>query len=104
VAYDEAFCFYYQESFDLHWALGAELKLFSPMKEGLPAPWDLRGGSAQDGRVLPAGTIMIRRFQAQEYVEGEAVGKCPVAATGKTIGGHGFHDTRMDRARGATGP
>jgi cobyrinic acid a,c-diamide synthase len=36
VAYDEAFCFYYQENFDELRRLGAEIEFFSPMCDPLP--------------------------------------------------------------------
>ncbi|MHC1631233.1 MAG: cobyrinate a,c-diamide synthase [Methanotrichaceae archaeon] len=36
VAYDEAFCFYYQENFDELKQLGAEIVFFSPMKNEMP--------------------------------------------------------------------
>jgi cobyrinic acid a,c-diamide synthase len=37
IAWDQAFCFYYQDSFDELKELGGELVFFSPMKDGLPA-------------------------------------------------------------------
>ena len=33
VAYDEAFCFYYEESFDILHRLGADLRFFSPLED-----------------------------------------------------------------------
>lgn len=37
IAWDSAFCFYYQDSFDNLKKLGAEIVFFSPMKDDLPA-------------------------------------------------------------------
>ena len=51
--------------------------------------------------VLPASMIMTRRLQALGYVEGKVVREKPVVATGKTIRGHEFRYSRMDRARDA---
>jgi hydrogenobyrinic acid a,c-diamide synthase (glutamine-hydrolysing) (EC 6.3.5.9)/cobyrinate a,c-diamide synthase (EC 6.3.5.-) len=58
VAYDEAFCFCYQENFDLPRTLGAELEFFSPMKNGLAESVISEKKEHRMAGVLPASTIM----------------------------------------------
>ena len=79
----------------------AELEFFGPMKDGLAESVISGEEDHRMAGVLPASTIMIRRLQAQGYVEGNVVEGNPVAATGKTIRGHEFHYSRMDCARDA---
>jgi hydrogenobyrinic acid a,c-diamide synthase (glutamine-hydrolysing) (EC 6.3.5.9)/cobyrinate a,c-diamide synthase (EC 6.3.5.-) len=79
----------------------AELKFFSPMKDGLAESVISEEEEHRMAGVLPASTIMTRRLQAQEYVEGKVVEEDPVTATGKTIRGHEFHYSQTDRARDA---
>jgi Cobyrinic acid a,c-diamide synthase len=101
VAYDEVLCFCCQENFDILRSLGAELEFFSHVKDGLAKFVISEKKEHRMAGVLPASTIMARRFQALGYVEGKVVGENPVAATGKTIRGHEFHYVRMDCARDA---
>ncbi len=55
VAYDEAFCFYYAENFEILRRLGADLRFFSPIRDPLPEADGLyrRGGYPE----LDAGAL-----------------------------------------------
>jgi cobyrinic acid a,c-diamide synthase len=108
IARDKAFCFYYEDNFDLLRAAGAELVFFSPLRDR--AVYAECGGfmyltrginSLEDTYhslvgAFPVSASMQKTRASLGYREVETLAPCCFGPPGTVLRGHEFHYSRID--------